>query len=116
MKLIIAIIRPDKLDAVQAALDAKEISLMTVSNASGCGTQRGYTETFRGGKIPMRLLPKFKLEIAVNDNFVEPAIAAIQRAARSEPAAIGDGKIFVLPLEACVRIRTGETGSVAIGP
>ena len=83
---------------------------MTVSNVYGCGSQRGYTETFRGGKIPIRLLPKVKLEIAVNDNFVEPAVDAIRKAARSEPGRIGDGKIFVLPLDECYRIRTGETG------
>jgi nitrogen regulatory protein P-II 1 len=116
MKYIIAIIRPDKLEAVQAALDAKEVHLQTVSNVFGCGSQRGYTETFRGGQIPVRLLPKVKLEIAVNENFVEPTINAIKRAAKSEPGKIGDGKIFVLPLEAAVRIRTGEEGNVAIGP
>ncbi len=117
MKLIIAIVRPDKLEAVQNALDAKEIHLMTVSNVYGCGSQRGYTETFRGGSIPIRLLPKVKLEVAVNENFVERAISAIQGAARSEGSGkIGDGKIFVLNLDACVRIRTGETGNVAIGP
>ena len=116
MKYIVAIIRPEKLEAVQNALDAKEIHLMTVSNVYGCGSQRGYTETFRGGQIPIRLLPKIKIEIAVNENFVEPAINAIKRAARSEPGKIGDGKIFVMPMENCYRIRTGEEGSVAIGP
>ena len=116
MKLIIAIIRPEKLEAVQDALAEKEVSLMTVSNVHGCGTQRGYTEVFRGGKIPVRLLPKMKLEIAVNEDFVKPTVDAIMTAARSEPGKIGDGKIFVLPLEQCYRIRTGETGGVAIGP
>jgi nitrogen regulatory protein P-II 1 len=116
MKLILAIIRPDKLEAVQEALNEKEVYLMTVSNVHGCGTQRGYTEVFRGGKIPVRLLPKVKLEIAVNENFVKPTIDAIMKAARSEPGKIGDGKIFVLPLDECYRIRTGETGNVAIGP
>jgi nitrogen regulatory protein P-II 1 len=116
MKMIIAIIRPDKLDAVQEALGEKEVTLMTVSNVSGCGTQRGYTEVFRGGKIPVRLLQKVKLEIAVNEDYVKPTIEAIMKAARSEPGKIGDGKIFVLPLEQCFRIRTGETGNVAIGP
>src|SRR5437879_1124992 len=116
MKLIIAIVRPDKLQAVQDALDAKEIHLMIVSNVYGCGSQRGYTENFRGGSIPIRLLPKVKLEIAVNENFVEKAVTAIKNAARSEPGKIGGGKIFVLPMDACVRIRTGEEGSVAIGP
>jgi nitrogen regulatory protein P-II 1 len=117
MKYIIAIIRPEKLEAVQAALDAKEVHLQTVSNVFGCGSQRGYTETFRGGKIPVRLLPKVKLEIAVNENFVEQTVTAIKTAAKSEGGGkIGDGKIFVLPMDQCVRIRTGETGSVAIGP
>ena len=116
MKLIIAIIRPEKLEAVQEALGEHDVNLMTVSNVHGCGSQRGYTETFRGGKIPVRLLPKLNLEIAVNEVFVNPTIQAISTAARSEPGRIGDGKIFVLPLEQCYRIRTGETGSVAIGP
>jgi nitrogen regulatory protein P-II 1 len=116
MKYIIAIIRPEKLEAVQAALDAKEVHLQTVSNVYGCGSQRGYTETFRGGSIPVRLLPKVKLEIAVNENFVEATVGAIKRAAKSEPGKIGDGKIFVMDLEQCYRIRTGEAGSVAIGP
>ena len=116
MKLIVAIIRPEKLDAVQDALNEREVYLMTVSDVRGCGRQRGYTETFRGGQIPIRLLSKVKLEIAVNDDFVQPAVEAILKAARSEPGRIGDGKIFVLPLEECYRIRTGETGSIAIGP
>jgi nitrogen regulatory protein P-II 1 len=114
MKYVIAIIRPEKLEAVQNALDGEEVHLMTVSNVHGCGTQRGYTETFRGGRIPIRLVQKVKLEIAVNENFVERTVQAISKAAHS--GNIGDGKIFVLPLEQCYRIRTGETGSVAIGP
>jgi nitrogen regulatory protein P-II 2 len=116
MKYIVAIIRPDKLEAVQSALDENEVHLQTVSNVYGCGSQRGYTETFRGGKIPVRLLPKVKLEIAVNEDFLERTIDAIMTAARSEPGKIGDGKIFVMPLEDCYRIRTGEEGNVAIGP
>lgn len=116
MKLIIAIIRPERLEAVQDALDEREVHLMTVSNVHGCGSQRGYSETFRGGKIPVRLLPKIKLEIAVNDDFVQTTISAIMSTARSEPGRIGDGKIFVLPLEECYRIRTGERGNPAIGP
>jgi len=116
VKLIVAIIRPEKLEAVQDALDEREVHLMTVSNVHGCGSQRGYTETFRGGKIPVRLLPKVKLEIAVNEDFVQATISAIMSNARSEPGKIGDGKIFVLPLDECYRIRTGEKGNVAIGP
>src|SRR3982751_1362093 len=99
MKLIIAIIRPERLEAVQDALTEHEVPLMTVSNVSGCGTQRGYTEVFRGGKIPVRLLPKLKLEIAVNEDFVKPTIDAIM--AVGQTGKIGDGKIFVLPLEEC---------------
>ncbi len=114
MKLIIAIIRPEKLEAVQEALDAMEIHLMTVSDVRGCGSQKGYSEVFRGGRVPIRLLSKVKLEIAVNEAFVEPAVSAITKAAQS--GKIGDGKIFVVPLEHCVRIRTGEAGTVAIGP
>ena len=114
MKMIIAIIRPERLDAVQSALSEKEIYLMTVSNVHGCGTQRGYTETFRGSSIPIRLVPKLKLEIGVNDGYVQPTVDAIKKAAYS--GKIGDGKIFILPLEECYRIRTGESGSAAIGP
>ena len=116
MKLIIAIIRPEKLEAVQNALNEKEVYLMTVTNVHGCGRQRGYTETFRGAKMQSRLLPKVKLEIAVNDAFVQPTVQAILKPARSETDRIGDGKIFVLPMDDCYRIRTGESGSAAIGP
>ena len=116
MKYIIAIIRPEKVAAVQAALSEKEVFLMTVSDVRGCGRQRGFTEQFHGTKGIIRMLSKVKFEIAVNDEFVEPAIDAIMSAARSEPGRIGDGKIFVLPLEEAYRIRTGETGGKAIGP
>jgi nitrogen regulatory protein P-II 2 len=114
MKMIVAIIRPERLEAVQTALGAHEIYLMTVSDVRGCGRQRGFTEQYRGNQVVIRLLSKVKLEIAVNDNFVEPAVQAIKTAAHS--GKIGDGKIFVLPLEEVYRIRTGESGSVAIGP
>jgi nitrogen regulatory protein P-II 2 len=114
MKYIIAIIRPEKLEAVQAALDEMEVHLMTASDVRGCGRQRGFTETFRVGKGIIRLLSKVKLEIAVNDEFADRTIKAILGAAHS--GKIGDGKIFVLPLEECYRIRTGEEGGVAIGP
>ena len=114
MKMIIAIIRPERFEAVQAALVAKEIHLMTVSDVRGCGTQRGYAEQFRGNKIgQIRLLPKVKLEIAVNESFVAATLAAITSGART--GQIGDGKIFVLDLAECIRIRTGECGGVAIG-
>jgi len=114
MKLIIAIIRPEKLEDVQSALSKVEVYLMTASDVRGCGRQRGYTEQYRGSEGFIRLLSKVKLEIAVNDSFVEPAVKAILGAAKM--GKIGDGKIFVLPLEECYRIRTGETGSAAIGP
>jgi nitrogen regulatory protein P-II 1 len=117
MKLIVAIIRPDKLDAVQAALNQRDVYLMTVSDVRGCGRQRGYTEVYRGTEFQVRLLPKLKLEIAVNDAFVEATVEAIVQAGRTEgTGAVGDGKIFVLPLEDCIRIRTGERGTEAIGP
>ena len=114
MKLTIAIIRPEMLQSVQDALSDKEVYLMTVSNVHGCGRQRGYTEQFRGGQIQIRLLPKMKLEIAVNEDFVATTIETISSVAKT--GKIGDGKIFVLPLEQVHRIRTGETGNVAIGP
>ena len=114
MKMIIAIVRPERLEAVQTALGAHDIYLMTVSDVRGCGRQRGFTEQYRGNQVLIRLLSKVKLEIAVNDDFVQPAVNAILEASRS--GKIGDGKIFVLPLEQCYRIRTGEEGTVAIGP
>jgi nitrogen regulatory protein P-II 1 len=114
--MIVAIIRPEKLEPVQDALNEREVFLMTVSDVRGCGRQRGYTENFRGGKIQLRLVSKVKLEIAVNDDFVKPTVEAILKAAKSDTDRIGDGKIFVLPLEQAFRIRTGESGNVAIGP
>ena len=117
MKLVVAIIRPDKLEAVQQALNERDVYLMTVSDVRGCGRQRGYTEVYRGTEIKVRLPPKLKLEIAVTEPFVEATVEAIVHAARTpETGQVGDGKIFVLPLEDCVRIRTGERGSDAIGP
>ena len=117
MKMVVAIIRPERLEAVQAALNERDVYLMTVSDVRGCGRQRGYTELYRGTEYQVRLLPKLKLEIAVNDAFVEATVEAIVHSARSgETGRIGDGKIFVLPLEDAVRIRTGERGGIAIGP
>src|SRR5688572_14883975 len=117
VKMIVAIIRPEKLEEVQKALNQVDVYLMTVSDVRGCGRQRGYTELYRGQEIQVRLLPKLKVEIAVNEAFVEATVEAIVHAARSgETGAVGDGKIFVLPLEDCVRIRTGERGGTAIGP
>jgi nitrogen regulatory protein P-II 2 len=117
MKLIVAIIRPDKLDDVQKALAERDVYLMTVSEVRGCGRQKGYKEVYRGQEMQIKLLPKLKLEIAVNQAFVEATVEAIVHAARTgDTGNIGDGKIFVLPLEDCVRIRTGERGTEAIGP
>lgn len=117
MKLVVAIIRPEKLEDVQKALNAVDVYLMTVSDVRGCGRQRGYTEVYRGQEIQIRLLPKVKLEIAVNEAFVEATVEAIIHAARTgDTGRIGDGKIFVVPLDDAVRIRTGERGSTAIGP
>lgn len=113
MKLIIAMIQPHKLNDVKKALFKAEVHKMTVSNALGCGQQKGYTETYRGVIEEVNLLKKIRLEIAVNDDFVEPTINAIIEGART--GNIGDGKIFILPLEECIRIRTGERGKEAIG-
>ncbi len=113
MKLIIAYIKPENLTAVKRSLYAKDVRKMSVTNALGCGQQGGYTETYRGADIEVNLLKKVRIEIAVNDDFVQPTIDAIVSGART--GKIGDGKIFVVELGECVRIRTGETGSAAIG-
>lgn len=117
MKLIVAIIRPEKLEDVQAALAERDVYLMTVTEVRGCGRQRGYTEVYRGAEYQIRLLPKLKLEIAVNEAFVEATVEALVHAGRTgDTGNVGDGKIFVLALEDAVRIRTGERGTEAIGP
>jgi len=113
MKLIVAIIQPHKLEDVLQELDKKEIYLKTVSSVLGCGRQKGSTEVYRGRKETGNLLKKIRLEIAVNEKYVEPTIAAIAKGAKT--GNIGDGKIFVLDLAECVRIRTGERGGEAIG-
>ena len=113
MKLIIAMIQPHKLPDVKQALFDAEVYKMTVTNALGAGEQRGYTEAYRGVIHEVNLLKKVKLEIAVNEDFVEPTLAAIIEGART--GSIGDGKIFVVDLPECIRIRTGERGSKAIG-
>jgi nitrogen regulatory protein P-II 2 len=113
MKFIIAIIQPDRLDDVVDALTEAEINLMTVSDVMGRGRQKGVAEVYRSHVEPGGLLRKVKVEIAVNDEFVKPTIEALVQAART--GNIGDGKIFVLDLEECIRIRTGETGVLAIG-
>lgn len=113
MKLIVALIQPHRLPDVKKELFEAEIHKMTVTNTLGCGRQKGYTEMYRGVVHEVNLLKKVRLEIAVNDDFVESTIAAVIKGART--GKIGDGKIFVLPLERCIRIRTEETGSEAIG-
>jgi nitrogen regulatory protein P-II 1 len=113
MKLIVAIIQPTKLPDVKKALLEADVRKMTVTNVIGCGQQGGYTESYRGSIIEVNLLKKVRIEIAVNENFVKPTIDAIIKGART--GKIGDGKIFVLDLPQCIRIRTGEEGVEAIG-
>jgi nitrogen regulatory protein P-II 1 len=113
MKYIIAIIQPDRLDDVLNRLTEKDIHLVTVSSVLGRGRQKGIAEVYRSHKEAGSLLRKTKLEIAVNDAFVPATIEAITKGAHT--GQIGDGKIFVLDMTDCIRIRTGETGAVAIG-
>ena len=113
MKYIIGIIQPDRLDDVLERLTKKEIHLVTVSNVIGRGRQQGVAEVYRSHKEPGNLLRKTKLEIAVNDEYVKATIDAIASVART--GNIGDGKIFVMDLQECIRIRTGEVGPNAIG-
>ena len=113
MKLIIAIIQPHRLDEVKEELYKAEVNLITVNEVLGHGRQKGVTEVYRGHKETGNLLRKIRLEIAVNENFVEPTIKAIVKGAKTGEA--GDGKIFVLDLKECVRIRTEERGTIAIG-
>ncbi len=113
MKKIEAVIQPEALESVKEALFEAEVHKMTVHRVRGCGQQRGYTESYRGKVYKVNLLEKVKIEIAVNDEYVQPCIDAIVKGARS--GNIGDGKIFVTELQQCVRIRTGENGADAIG-
>ena len=113
MKLITCMIQPERLPAVKQALYDAKVYRMTVSNVLGTGQQGGYSETYRGVQYEINLLKKVRLDIAVNQDFVETTVEAIIKAART--GNIGDGKIFVTPLEECIRIRTGERGHEAIG-
>lgn len=113
MKLIIAYIQPEALNTVKQSLYEAEIYKLSVTNAMGCGQQKGYHETYRGADIEVNLLKKVRLEIAVNDDFVKATTDAIVKGART--GNIGDGKIFILDLPECIRIRTGEKGHDAIG-
>ena len=113
MKLIIAYIQPHMLNDVKQELFKAEVTKMSVTNALGCGQQMGYHESYRGVDIEVNLLKKVRMEIAVNDGFVKPTVDAIIKGART--GNIGDGKIFIVNLEECIRIRSGETGGDAIG-
>ena len=113
MKYVIAIIQPDRLDPVLDLLEKKEIHLVTVSTVMGRGRQKGIATVYRSHREAGNLLRKVKLEIAVNDEFVKPTVDAILEGART--GQIGDGKIFVLDMAQCIRVRTGETGGTAIG-
>lgn len=115
MKLIIAIIRPDRLEAVKEALTEVEVFRLTVIDCQGFGRQKGAQGVYRGNEFSVNLLRKVQLQIAVNEQFVQPTVDAILKGGRSgEKGQIGDGKIFILPMDECVRIRTGERGEDAI--
>ena len=113
MKLIIAYVKPERLTDVKQALYEAQVFNMSVTNIVGSGRQKGYSETYRGVQYEVNLIKKIRLEIGVNEEFVQPAIDAIVKGART--GQIGDGVIFVTPLEMSMRIRTGETGEAAIG-
>ena len=113
MKLIVAYIQPHKLNDVKQELYKEEVFKISVTNALGCGQQKGYHESYRGVDIEVNLLKKLRLEIAVNEDFVQRTVDAIIKGART--GEIGDGKIFITDLSECIRIRSGETGNVAIG-
>jgi nitrogen regulatory protein P-II 2 len=112
MKMVSAIIKPFKLDEVREALSSIGVQGITVTEVKGFGRQKGHTELYRGAEYGVDFLPKVKIEVAVGDELVERVIEAIEGAART--GKIGDGKIFVSPLEQVVRIRTGETGQEAL--
>ena len=112
MKLIIAYIQPHKLNDVKQELYKEEVFKVSVTNALGCGQQKGFHESYRGIDMEVNLLKKVRLEIAVNEDFVERTIEAIIQGART--GEIGDGKIFVIPVDEVIRIRTGESGKDAI--
>ena len=113
MKMIIAYIQPERLNSVKKALYAREVYKLSVTNAMGCGQQKGYVTEYRGAIQEVNLLKKVRLAIAVNDDFVEKTVEGIIEGART--GNIGDGKIFVVPMDDCIRIRTGERGPEAIG-
>ena len=112
MKLVIAVIKPFKLDEVREALGAIGVAGMTVSEVKGYGRQKGQTEIYRGAEYSVNMLPKVKLEIAVSDELMPKVVETIQQTASTE--SIGDGKIFVLDIGSATRIRTGETDEAAL--
>ena len=113
MKMIIAYIKPEKLNDVKQALYSKEVYKMSITNALGCGQQKGYHESYRGVDIEVNLLKKVRLEIAVNDEFVDITVDTIIAGART--GNIGDGKIFILDMPECIRIKKNKKGNKAIG-
>lgn len=113
MKLIVAYIQPNMLNSVKQELYKQDIFKISVTNALGCGQQKGYTETYRGVEIEVNLLKKVRIEIGVTEPFVQKTVDAIITGART--GEIGDGKIFIMPIEQAIRIRSGETGEAAIG-
>lgn len=113
MKLIIAYIQPHKLESVKKSLAKEDVAKMSVTNSLGCGAQKGYHESYRGIEFDVNLLKKIRIEIAVSEPFVEKTIKAIIDGAKT--GEIGDGKIFILEMADCIRIRTGERGIDAIG-
>ena len=113
MKQIIAYVQPERLNAVKQALYEREVYKMSVTNTLGCGEQKGYHETYRGADIEVNLLKKVRIEVAVNEDFVQPTIDGIIQGAKT--GKIGDGKIFIQELSECIRIRTEEKGNKAIG-
>jgi nitrogen regulatory protein P-II 1 len=112
VKLVVAVIKPFKLDETKAALEAVGVRGMTMSEAQGFGRQRGHTEVYRGAEYQVEFVPKLRLEIAVEDDLAEQVVAAIADAART--GKIGDGKVWVQPLDTLVRVRTGERGTDAL--
>ena len=115
MKLIIAIIQPSKVEAVKEALNKVAVFRLTMIDCRGFGRQKGQSEVYRGHELTVNLLHKVQIQVAVNEDFVEPTVNAIMEAGRTGPEGrIGDGKIFIVPLEDCIRIRTGERGPEAI--
>jgi len=111
--MVIAYIQPERLNQVKQALYERKVYKMSITNALGCGEQKGYHESYRGADIEVNLLKKVRMEIAVNEEFVQLAVEGIVEGAKT--GTIGDGKIFIQSLDECIRIRTGETGKAAIG-